>query len=569
MTAVEDSSSVEGSSVQDSSSVEGSSVQDSSEVATADLSLDELYAQSLKGIKEGEIVKGRIIEIGPKEALVDIGYKSEGMIPLYEFGDPKLLELGQEVDVLVENIEDEHGTVVLSKHKADRQKGWERIINNFKEGDIIEGRPSRKVKGGLMVDIGIEAFMPASLASFKGYANLDGLVNQELKFIILKISRARKNIVVSHRDYLVKEKDQHRQKLIESLVQGDRRTGTVKNLTDFGAFIDLGGVDGLLHIGDISWGRIGHPSDVLKVGQQLEVIVLSVDRAGNKVSLGLKQLMVSPWQHADEKYPVGNKIQGRVVNLVPYGAFVEVEPGIEGLVHISELSWSKRISHPSELLQVGQDIEAIVLSVDAKNQRLSLGMRQAQGDPWENATEKYKLGTKVVGRVRQLTDYGAFVELEDGLEGMLHNADISWTRKINHPSEVLRKGRMVDLVVLTCEPDNHRITLGMKQLNKDPWGELTERFSIGSVVEGAVTKVAGFGLFIEIAPDVEGLMHLSELDLPPDAKLDEKFKVGDKVRAQVIKLDEVERKIGLSNKNLPPEGSAQGSSDAPNAPAQD
>ena len=531
-------------------------VEDPSSVKTTDLSLDELYAQSLKGIKEGEIVKGRIIDIGAKEALVDIGYKSEGMIPLYEFGDPKQLELGQEVDVLVENIEDEHGTVVLSKHKADRQKGWERIINNFKEGDIIEGRPTRKVKGGLMVDIGIEAFMPASLASFKGYANLDALVNQELKFIILKISRARKNIVVSHRDYLVREKDQHRQKLIESLAQGERRTGTVKNLTDFGAFIDLGGVDGLLHIGDISWGRIGHPSDVLQVGQQLDVTILSVDRAGNKVSLGLKQLLPSPWQHAEETYPVGNKIQGRVVNLVPYGAFIEVEPGIEGLVHISELSWSKRISHPSELLQVGQDIEAIVLSVDAKNQRLSLGMRQAQGDPWQNAAEKYKPDTKVVGRVRQLTDYGAFIELEDGLEGMLHNADISWTRKINHPSEVLRKGRMVDLVVLTCEPDNHRITLGMKQLNADPWAALTERFSIGSVMEGTVTKVAGFGLFIEIAPDVEGLMHLSELDLPQDTKLDEKFKVGDKVRVQVIKLDEVERKIGLSNKNLPPEDSA-------------
>ncbi len=440
---------------------------------------------------------------------------------------------------------------MLSKHKADRQKGWERIVNNFKEGDIIEGRPVRKVKGGLMVDIGIEAFMPASLASFKGYANLDSLVGQALKFIILKISRARKNIVVSHRDYLLREKDQIRQKLIESLTVGERRSGTVKNLTDFGAFIDLGGIDGLLHIGDISWGRIGHPSDVLNVGQQLDVVVLSVDRQSNKVSLGLKQLFPSPWQHAEEKYPVSSKIKGKVVNLVPYGAFVEVEAGIEGLVHISELSWSKRIAHPSELLQVGQEIEATVLSVDAKNQRLSLGMRQAAGDPWAAAKDKYQAGAKALARVRQLTDYGAFVELEDGLEGMLHNADISWTRKINHPSEVLKKGKMVEVVILTCEPDNHRITLGMKQLMSDPWPQLIQQFSMGSLVEGTVTKVAGFGLFVEIAKDVEGLMHLSELELGASEKLDDRYKVGAKVKAQVIKLDEVERKIGLSNKNLP------------------
>ena len=526
---------------------------------TSDMSLSDLYAQSLHGITEGQIVKGRIIAITPQDILIDIGFKSEGSIDRMEFTNPDALKVGDEVEVFVEHIEDEQGMVVLSKQKADRQKGWERIVNNFKEGDIIEGRPIRKVKGGLMVDIGIEAFMPASLASLKGYANLDAIVGQQLKFLILKISRARKNIVVSHRDYLVREKDHQRQKLIESLTVSERRTGTVKNLTDFGAFIDLGGIDGLLHIGDISWGRINHPSDVLAVGQQLDVLVLSIDRQANKVSLGLKQLLASPWEHAEEKYKVGSKIKGKVVNLVPYGAFVEVEPGIEGLVHISELSWSKRIAHPSELLQVGQEIEAAVLAVDAKNQRLSLGMRQAAGDPWEAAKEKYQPGTKVLGRVRQLTDYGAFIELEDGLEGMLHNADISWTRKINHPSEVLKKGKMVDAVILTCEPDNHRITLGMKQLMADPWAQLVQQFSMGSLVEGTVTKVAGFGLFVEIAKDVEGLMHLSELELGVDEKLDERYKVGSKVRAQVIKLDELERKIGLSNKNLPPEAAPAGS----------
>jgi len=513
--------------------------------------LSDLYAQSLRVITEGQIVKGRIIALTAQDVVVDIGFKSEGSIDKMEFTDAQHLQVGDEVEVFVENVEDEQGMVILSKYKADRQKGWERIVNNCKEGDTIEGRPVRKVKGGLMVDIGIEAFMPASLASFKGYANLDGLLGQTLKFIILKISRARKNIVVSHRDYLLREKDQIRKTLIESLTVGERRSGTVKNLTDFGAFIDLGGIDGLLHIGDISWGRIGHPSDVLAVGQALDVIVLSVDRQANKVSLGLKQLLPSPWQHAEEKYPTGNRVKGKVVNLVPYGAFVEVEPGIEGLVHISELSWSKRINHPSELLQVGQEIEAVVLAVDAKNQRLSLGMRQASGDPWQTAKEKYQPGAKVLGRVRQLTDYGAFIELEDGLEGMLHNSDISWTRKINHPSEVLKKGKMVDAVILTCEPDNHRITVGMKQLMPDPWPELVQRFSLGSAVDGVVTKVAGFGLFVEIAKDVEGLMHLSELELGQQEKLEERYKVGSKVRAQVIKLDEVERKIGLSNKNLP------------------
>jgi len=521
--------------------------------------LSDLYAQSLRVITEGQIVKGRVIALTPQDVVVDIGFKSEGSIDRMEFADIQGLKVGDEVEVFVENVEDEQGMVILSKHKADRQKGWERIVNNFKEGDIIDGRPVRKVKGGLMVDIGIEAFMPASLASFKGYANLDSLIGQALKFIILKISRARKNIVVSHRDYLLREKDQIRRNLIESLTVGERRSGTVKNLTDFGAFIDLGGIDGLLHIGDISWGRIGHPSDVLAVGQQLDVVVLSVDRQSNKVSLGLKQLLPSPWQHAEEKYPVGSKVKGKVVNLVPYGAFVEVEPGIEGLVHISELSWSKRINHPSELLQVGQEIEAAVLSVDAKNQRLSLGMRQASGDPWLTAKEKYQPNAKVLGRVRQLTDYGAFIELEDGLEGMLHNADISWTRKINHPSEVLKKGKMVDAVVLTCEPDNHRITLGMKQLMVDPWPQLVAQFSLGSVVEGTVTKVAGFGLFVEIAKDVEGLMHLSELELGANEKLEDRYKVGSRLKAQVIKLDELERKIGLSNKNLPADATSAGS----------
>jgi len=513
--------------------------------------LADLYARSLKNISEGQIVKGKIIDLTPQEVSVDIGYKSEGSIARSEFPNAQTLKVGDEVEVLIETIEDEQGMVLLSKAKADRQKGWDRIVNNFKESDLIDGRPVRKVKGGLMVDIGIEAFMPASLSSIKGYTNLDSLIGQSLKFVILKISRARKNIVVSHRDYLLQEKDRQRKSLLETLSVGERRTGTVKNLTDFGAFIDLGGADGLLHVGDISWGRIGHPSEVLHVGRQVDVMVLAVDRENQKISLGLKQLLPSPWEHAEAKYPAGTRLKGKVVNLVPYGAFVEVEPGIEGLVHISELSWSKRLGHPSEVLQVHQEIEAVVLAVDAKNQRLSLGVRQVTGDPWQGAAEKYQLGAKVVGRVRQLTDFGAFIELEDGIEGLLHNADISWTRKINHPSEVLKKGKMVEAAVLSLDVDARRITLGMKQLMPDPWPELVQRFALGSAVEGTVTKVAGFGLFVEIAPDVEGLCHLSELELGNDEKIDDRYHVGDHVRAQVIKLDELERRIGLSNKNLP------------------
>lgn len=518
--------------------------------------LANLYAESFHDISEGQIVKGTIIELSQKEALVDIGYKSEGSIPLIEFPDPTHLKVGDEVEVFVEAVEDEQGMVMLSKSKADRQKGWERIINHFKEGDVIDGRPVRKVKGGLMVDIGIEAFMPASLSSSKGYANLDALVGQTMKFVILKISRARKNIVVSHRDYLVQEKEQKRRTLLEQLSVGERRTGAVKNLTDFGAFIDLGGADGLLHVGDISWGRVAHPSEVLSVGQQIDVVILAVDKDHQKISLGLKQLLPSPWQHADTKYPVGTKVKGKVVNLVAYGAFVEVEPGIEGLVHISELSWSKRLGHPSEVLQVGQEIEAAVLAVDAKNQRLSLGVRQLAGDPWQAAKDKFQPGMKVRGRVRQLTDYGAFIELEEGVEGLLHNADISWTRKINHPSEVLKKGKMVEVIIMTCDTDARRLTLGMKQLIADPWSELVQRFAMNSIVEGTITKVAGFGLFVEIASDVEGLMHLSELELGANEKIDDRYHVGDKIRSQVIKLDELERRIGLSNKNLPPPDSS-------------
>ncbi len=518
------------------------------EMSSEDLA--QLYALTLKDVEEGQILKGRIIAKGPTEILVDVGYKSEGTIALAEFPDPAALQVGDEIDVYLETKEDENGMVVLSKRKADKVQGWERIIAEHKEGDVIEGRPTRKVKGGLMVDVGIEAFLPASLASLRGYANLDSLVGQTLKFIIVKISKARKNIVLSRRDFLLREKEEVKGKLLETLKVGERRTGTVKNITDFGAFIDLGGLDGLLHIADMSWSRISHPSEIVSVGQKIEIVVLGFDKETTKISLGLKQIQPSPWAHVAEKYPVGARVKGRVVNLMPYGAFVEVEKGIEGLVHVSELSWTKRISHPSEVVTVGQEVEAVVLSADPANQRLSLGIRQTSANPWQEVVTKYPVGAQVTGKVKHLTDYGAFVELEEGVEALLHNADISWTRKVSHPSELLKKGKPIEAVIISCDPEARRIAVSMKQLIPDPWPEFQQRFHIDALVDGRVTKVATFGIFVELDKDLEGLAHISELDVATGTKIEDRFKVGDPVTVRVIRMDDAERKIGLSMKSL-------------------
>lgn len=521
--------------------------------SSPDAASDELaqcYAQSLREFQEGEIVKGRIVTITPQEVVIDIGYKSEGSIPLYEFADAQSLTVGAEVEVYLENKEDDQGMVVLSKRKAERLQGWERLMERAGEGSIVEGRVTRKVKGGLMADIGIEAFLPASLAGLKGYTNVNQLIGQTLKFVIVKVSKARKNIVLSRKDYLLREREATRAKLIEELQPGERKTGTVKNITDFGAFVDLGGVDGLLHIADISWYRIAHPSEVLKVGDRLEVTILQCDRENQKVSLGLKQLQPSPWEGVADRYPVGTKITGRVVNLMPYGAFIEVERGVEGLVHISELSWTKRASHPSELLQVGQDVEAVVLNVDATNQKLSLGMRQLEPNPWETVEQRYPVGTRVSGKVKSLTDFGAFVELEDGVDALLHNADLSWTRRVNHPSEILKRGKTIEATVLSCESASRRISIGLKQLIADPWPTITVKFPVGSVVQGAVTKVATFGVFVELEKDVEGLVHVSETGLPASARLEERFHPGDALAVRVIRIEDAERRIGLSCREL-------------------
>ncbi|MDD5449576.1 MAG: 30S ribosomal protein S1, partial [Candidatus Omnitrophica bacterium] len=420
------------------------------------------YESTLRRFHEGDILKGRIVEIRGKEVLIDIGYKSEGIIPLYEFEDPTALKVGDEVEVLLEAKENENGMLVLSREKAKKTSGWEAIIRNFKEGDLIQGKIMRKIKGGYVVNIGMEAFLPTSLATLKGYGNIEQQFGQTLDFKIAKINKPRKNVVLSRKDAMQEQLQKDRAKVLSELMKGQLISGVVKNVTDFGAFIDLGGLDGLLHITDMSWGRISHPGDVVKVGDKVEVMVLDIDKAGGKVSLGLKQKSPNPWLDVDSKFPVGTKLKGKVTNLLPYGAFVELEKGVEGLVHISEMSWKKKISHPSELLKVDDEIEVVVLDIDRQNQRISLGIKQLEQDPWGDIEAKYPVGSRIKGRVRNLVDYGAFVELEEGLDGLVHVSDISWTKKIIHPKEVIKKGDEIEAVVLSVDKSTRKISLGLK-----------------------------------------------------------------------------------------------------------
>ena len=510
--------------------------------------LDKFYEDTFKEFKEGEIVKGKIVALTSKEVLIDIGYKSEGYISLNEFPNSQSLKIGDEVDVLLESKENEDGVIVLSKWKAERKMGWERIMNEFKEGDVIEGRVRRKVKGGLMVDVGLEAFLPASLVALRGFSNFDQHIGQTLKFKIVKINRARRNIVLSRKDVLKQEQEVVRTKLIQELKKGEIRQGVVKNITDFGAFIDLGGVDGLLHITDMSWGRVSHPSEIVALGDKIDVVILGVDRENIKVSLGLKQKTSSPWQDVENKYPVGTKVKGKVANILPYGAFVELEKGLEGLVHISELSWSRRITHPNEMLAIGDVIEAIVLNVDESTQKISLGMKQMEANPWLKAKERYPVDSRVKGKVRSLTEYGAFIELEEGIDGLIHISDMSWTKRINHPEEILKKGQKIEAVVLSVDQENRKIALGLKQLTPDPWPEIVKSYPAGLEVEGAVSKITNFGVFLELKPDLEGLLHISELKEPDKGKPADMFKVGDKIKLRIAKADAGLRKISLTMK---------------------
>lgn len=513
------------------------------------MDISKLYGESIANIKEGTIVKGKVVAITPKDVIVDIGYKSEGAISISEFQDPEAIKVGDEIEVYLESKEDESGMVVLSKQKAERAVGWEMVISRYGEGDLVDGKITKKVKGGFMVDVGVEAFLPASLAASRGFGNLNQLIGQTFQFKIVKINKPRKNIVVSRRDALQQQKEEDKKKVFDSLQKGAIVSGIVRNITDFGAFVDLGaGITGLLHITDMSWGRISHPSELLAIGDTVEVVVLDFDKDNMRISLGLKQKTQNPWESVDTKYAVGSKIKGTVVNLAPYGAFVELEKGVEGLLHISEVSWTKKYTNPSELLAIGDRIEAVVLDVDKQARKISLGLKQLEANPWLDAETKYPVGTKVRGKIRNLTDYGAFVELEDGIDGLIHVSDISWTKRVGHPKDVLKKGEKMEAVILAVDANNRRISLGLKQLTPDPWDDIALRYVQDTLLAGNVTKVANFGLFVEIEKDLEGLVHISEIPLAEGEKLEEKFKVGDEVKARVLKVDSIQHKIGLSLK---------------------
>jgi small subunit ribosomal protein S1 len=510
--------------------------------------MEEAMKQSAMRFAVGEIVKGTIIEVRPKEVLVDIGYKSEGVIPTNEFVDSNALKVGDVIDVLIEKLENKDGTVELSHEKAEFKQNWERILTICNEGGTILGKVKSVVKGGLVVNIGVEAFLPASQIDVITPRNLAQFVNNTYEFKVVKINQERQNIVLSRRELIEQERNEKRAKLLAEMVPGDIRKGTVKNITDFGAFIELNGIDGLLHITDMSWGRINHPSELLKVGQEIDVVVLDVNKEKERVSLGLKQKMANPWDNIESKYPVGAKVKGKVVNLVPYGAFVQLEMGVEGLVHVTELSWTKRVAKPSDVLKQDQEIEAIVLGINREEQKISLGIRQLESNPWDNAEAKYTVGAHVKGKVRNLTSYGAFVELEEGIDGMIHVSDMSWTRKINHPSEVLKKADEVEAVVLEVDRPNQRIALGMKQLAQDPWAGIDQLYKVGDVVTGKVTKLASFGAFIGLQHDIDGLVHISQISEERVEKIKNVLKAGQDVTARVIKIDKGERRIGLSIK---------------------
>jgi small subunit ribosomal protein S1 len=510
--------------------------------------MQELLGKTMKSFSEGSIVKGRVLQKRTNEVLVDIGYKSEGVISLSEFDDTEQLEVGSEVEVLLERLENDEGMVVLSKEKAAQKQNWEKIVHIFNNGGLITGKVKAVVKGGLMLNVGVEAFLPGSQVDIIAPKDLRIYEGKTLECKIVKLNEERKNVVLSRRELIEAERAEKRSKLLSGIEKGGTVKGTVKNITDFGAFIDLDGLDGLLHITDMSWSRLNHPSELLKVGQEIEVLVLDIDREKERVSLGLKQKTDNPWDKIAEKYPVNLKVKGKVTNLVPYGAFVELEPGIEGLVHVSELSWTKRIARPADVLTQGQEIEAVVLGVSKEDQKVSLSVRQLDTNPWEVVTGKYPTGTRVKGKVRNLTAYGAFVELEEGIDGMIHVSDLSWTRKINHPSEMLKKGDEIEAEVLEIDKANQRISLSLKHLADDPWKSIESRYKIGDLVTGKVSKVASFGAFIQLADEIDGLVHISQISNDRVEKVKEVLKIGQEVSARVIKVDKTERRIGLSIK---------------------
>jgi small subunit ribosomal protein S1 len=511
--------------------------------------MEELLANSqFENLVEGNIITGLITEIRENEVILDIGAKAEGTVNANEFIDVGELQIGSEIEVYLEKLEDRDGNPVISYDKAQQKKNWENILSQCEEGSILAGRVRSKVKGGLIVNIGVDSFLPASQIDIQPPKNLDQYVGQTYDFKVIKINTERRNIVVSRRELIEEQRREKRRKLLSEIQNGDVRRGTVKNITDYGAFIDLDGLDGLLHITDMSWGRISHPSEMLKVGEEVDVMIIEVDRDRERVSLGLKQTTNNPWEGIENRYPVGARVAGKVVNLVPYGAFVELEEGVEGLVHVTELSWVKRISKPNEVLKVGDQIEAVVLGIQKDDQKISLSVRQTEPNPWDMVRHNYPVGARVSGKVRNLTSYGAFVELEEGIDGMVHVSDMSWTRKVNHPSEMVKKGDQIEAIVLDVDSNNQRISLGMKQMLTDPWSEIENYYKIGDVVSGKVSKITSYGAFVELEHGIDGLVHISQISEDRVEKIKDVLKAGDDVTARVIKIDRDERRIGLSIK---------------------
>ena len=508
-----------------------------------------LYEETFKNLEEGTITEGRVVAVSKDKVVVDIGYKSEGMIPKDQFSTEELqnLKVGDPLKVYIEECEDADGNLVLSKEKADKMKIWEELEQLFNDGKSIDGKIVARIKGGMMVDIGVKAFLPGSQIDLHPVRDLDGLIGRTFPLKIIKINHRRGNVVVSRRVLLEETRDSKRKTTLSTLKEGQLIQGVVKNITDYGAFIDLGGIDGLLHITDMSWGRVGHPSEMFNIGDKVEVSVLKYDRETGRISLGLKQKSADPWTGVASKYAVGTRVRGRVVSLTDYGAFIELEPGVEGLVHVSVMSWTHEVRHPSRVVSIGDQVEAAVLNVDPASRKISLGMKQTAPNPWDMVEGKYAIGTHIEGKVKSLTDFGAFIGLEEGIDGLIHISDMSWTKHIKHPSELFKKGQKVEAVVLRIDKEKERLSLGYKQLKSDPWDdEIPGRYAVGDVAVGKVSKVADFGIFVELDGGVEGLIHISEAGLDPQAKLEEKFKLQDEVTAKIIKVDREERKIALS-----------------------
>lgn len=510
------------------------------------MTMDRLFNESPQDFKEGEVVRGRIVEINEDRVLVDIGYKSEGIVQANEFAVPEELKIGDEYDFYIDEPENEAGMPVLSKQKADRIKNWEIVQEIYDREGIITGVITRRVKGGLKVDIGVDAFMPASQLTFRPTGDLEKFIGQRMEVKIIKLTKRRRNVVVSRRKLLEEQRAGEKARLLDTIGIGKVIPGEVKNITDFGAFVDVGGIDGLLHVTDMSWGRVKHPSQVVSVGEKIEVMVLNFDPQSERISLGLKQKSPNPWKTAVDRYPVGAVVRGRVVSMTDYGAFVQLEEGVEGMVHVSEMSWTRRVRHPNELLELDQEVDVMVLSVDPDAEKIALGIKQTQPNPWKTIADKYPVGSLATGTIRNLTDYGAFVQLEEGIDGLLHVSDISWTDKVTHPNELLEKGQTVQVKVLNIDPENEKISVGIKQLEEDPWMAVIEKLPIGTHVEVEIAKLVSFGAFAKLDNGVEGLIHVSELSDDRVQKPEEVLKVGDKVTAKVISISPVDRKIGLS-----------------------